>query len=256
MKQKLISYNVNGLRAAINKGFFDWLKEEKPDILCMQETKAQPEQIDQNAFEYLGYQSILHSAVKKGYSGVGVFTKNAPDNIVIGMGSDGYDAEGRVIRCDYGDITLICVYIPSGTMGDVRQDFKMQFLADFQKFIDNLKKERPNIIVTGDFNICHTPIDINHPERHENDSGFLPEERAWVSGFLESGFIDTFREFNQEPEQYSWWSYRQRAREKNLGWRIDYFMVSEPLRPRLVNAGILSAIVHSDHCPIWVEIDF
>lgn len=252
---KIISYNVNGIRAALNKNFSDWLKEENPDIICIQETKAQPEQIDTLAFKQLSYHSYCFSAKKKGYSGLIILTKTTPDNVEYGIGIEKYDIEGRLIRLDFNDFTLINAYFPSGTTGDIRQDFKMQWLADFQKYIDNLKKERPNLIVSGDFNICHKPIDIHHPERHEHVSGFLPEEREWIDGFINSGFIDSFRKFNKNPDNYTWWSYRFGARAKNLGWRIDYNMISEPLESRLKNASILKDIVHSDHCPIVVEID-
>jgi exodeoxyribonuclease-3 len=170
------------------------------------------------------------------------------------MGNAKYDSEGRVIRADFGDFTLICVYIPSGTSGDERQAFKMEFLADFKVFIDELRKERPNILVCGDYNIAHTPIDINHPERQKGVSGFLPEERDWVTEFLESGMIDTFRVFDDRAEQYSWWSYRFNSRSRNAGWRIDYHMASEPLRDKLVKAEIWQHVVHSDHCPIFVQL--
>ncbi|GAB4283561.1 MAG: exodeoxyribonuclease III [Marinilabiliales bacterium] len=251
---KIYSYNLNGIRAAIGKGFLDWLEKESPDILCIQETKAQEDQIDKIAFEMKGYNQVWHSAVKKGYSGVGILSKQKPDFIKIGMDNPKYDNEGRVIRADFNDISLICVYIPSGTMGGERQDFKMEFLDNFYKYIITLKNQRPNLIVSGDFNICHKEIDINHPERHHKTSGFLPEEREWVTKFLDSGFIDSFRVFNDMPEQYSWWSYRANSREKNLGWRIDYHMVSEELKDRLKNAEILQNVYHSDHCPVVVEI--
>lgn len=252
---KIISYNLNGIRAAMHKGLLNWLQTESPDVFCIQESKAQPEQIDTKAFEESGYQYIyLHSAQKKGYSGVGMFCKQKPDNVVAGMGIEKYDSEGRVLRADFGDITVVCVYIPSGTTGDIRQDFKMEFLEDFLVFLNNLRKERPNIIVCGDYNICHKPIDINHPERQTGVSGFLPEEREWLDRLEASGMTDSFRMFDQSAEKYSWWSYRFGARERNAGWRIDYHWVSDSLRKRLTNAAILTDAVHSDHCPVMIEL--
>ena len=251
---RIISYNVNGIRAALGKGLADWLKEEQPDVFCLQETKAQNEQLNLPLFEQLGYQGYFVSAQKKGYSGVGILCKQTPDYVGYGMGNELYDSEGRVIRADFGDVTVVCVYIPSGTTGDVRQAFKMDFLADFEQFIRQLRKERPNVIVCGDYNIAHTPIDINHPERQVGVSGFLPEEREWLTHFIEGGMIDSFRIFDSRAEQYSWWTYRMGARKRNAGWRIDYHLVSEPLRNRLIGAGIMQEVVHSDHCPVWVEI--
>jgi exodeoxyribonuclease-3 len=255
MIKKIFSYNVNGIRAAINKGFVEWLKKSNPDIILIQETKAHQDQVETNLFEELGYHHFWFSAEKKGYSSVAVFSKTKPDKVETGIGIEKYDREGRTIRVDFGDTTIINSYFPSGTTGDIRQDFKMEYLADFQRYIDQLKKERPKIIVSGDFNICHKPSDINHPERHKNTSGFLPEEREWLDQFISSGFIDTFREFNKKPEQYSWWSYRAGSRAKNLGWRIDYHMISEVLRPQLKNASILQDVHHSDHCPVALEIE-
>ena len=255
MIKKIISYNVNGIRAALNKGFIDWLKSEDPDVVLIQETKAHKEQVDTSLFDDIGYKHYWFSAQKKGYSSVAVLSKNKPDYIQKGIGIEKYDVEGRTIRVDFGDVTIINSYFPSGTTGTVRQDYKMEYLNDYYEYIDKLKAERPKIISSGDYNICHKAIDINHPERHKKTSGFLPEEREWVDKFIESGFVDSFREYNSQPEQYSWWSYRAGARAKNLGWRIDYHMISQALKPQLKNATILQQVVHSDHCPVLVEID-
>jgi exodeoxyribonuclease-3 len=254
--RKIISYNVNGIRAALSKDFIGWLKEEDPDILLVQETKAQAEQIETARFEELGYHCYWFSAEKKGYSGVGILSKEKPDLVLTGIDNPKYDVEGRAIRADFGDVSVFSTYHPSGTTGGPRQDYKMEWLAYFQEYIDQLKKERPKLIIGGDYNICHKAIDISRPEKKKGVSGFLPEEREWVSQFIESGFIDSFREFDQSPDKYSWWSYRAGSRGKNLGWRIDYHMVSEALRDQLKGARILADIVHSDHCPVVVEVDF
>ncbi|MBP6230181.1 MAG: exodeoxyribonuclease III [Paludibacteraceae bacterium] len=251
---KIISYNVNGIRSAISKGLPDWLREENPDVLCLQETKAQPEQIDNALFEELGYHCYFHSAEKKGYSGVGILSKTKPDAVIYGMGNEKYDREGRVIRTDFGTISVISVYIPSGTTGGVRQDFKMEFLFDFSTYIHTLRETRPNLVIAGDYNIAHKPIDINHPERQVGVSGFLPEERDWLTDFLASGFLDSFREIDTSPEKYSWWSYRAGARSRNMGWRIDYHLINKEIAPKLKHAAILNDIIHSDHCPVLVEL--
>ena len=252
---KIITYNVNGLRAAVNKGLPEWLAEENPDVLCLQETKLQPEQYPAEAFEALGYKAYLYSAQKKGYSGVAILTKVEPDHIEYGMGIEEYDNEGRFIRADFGDLSVVSVYHPSGTSGDERQAFKMVWLEAFQKYVTELRKSRPNLILCGDYNICHEPIDIHDPVRNATNSGFLPEEREWMSLFLESGFTDTFRYFHpEEPHQYTWWSFRANARNNNKGWRIDYCMVSPEVIPLLKDAYILPQVKHSDHCPAVVEL--
>ena len=254
--KKIISYNVNGIRAAINKGFTEWLKKENPDIVCIQETKAQPEQIDSLLFEKTGYYSYWYSAQKKGYSGVGILTKLKPDHVEYGMGIEKYDYEGRFIRADYGDVSVISVYHPSGSAGDLRQAFKMQWLTDFQNYINELKKTRKNLIISGDYNICRLWIDIHNPTKQQKTSGFLPEEREWFQSFVDDGFIDSFRKFNDEPHHYSWWSYRANARNNNKGWRIDYNMISSACENKITGAGILPEAKHSDHCPVVVTIDF
>ena len=226
---KIITYNVNGLRSALSKGFTNWLAEELPDIVCLQETKAQPDQIPTLEFEALGYRSFFFSAEKKGYSGVAILTKITPDHLEYGMGMQEYDREGRFL--------------------------KMKWLEDFRHYVMKLSKTRKKLILCGDYNICHRPIDIHDPVRNANSSGFLPEEREWMSLFLESGFTDTFRYFHpEEPHQYTWWSFRANARNNNKGWRIDYCMVSPEVIPLLKDAYILPQVKHSDHCPAVVEL--
>ena len=209
--RRIVSYNLNGIRSALNKGLLDWIKESMPDVLCIQETKAQPEQVDMSGFMELGYKNYWHSAEKKGYSGVLIFTRQEPDHVEIGMGNPAYDSEGRVIRADFGELSVLDVYIPSGTTGDIRQEIKMKFLEDFLDYLAALRKERPKLLVCGDFNIAHNEIDIHNPAGNKKNSGFLPEERAWLDRFLESGFIDTFRHLHPETVLYSWWSFRSNA---------------------------------------------
>jgi len=253
--QKIISYNVNGIRAALKKDFDKWLSQENPDIVCIQETKAQPDQIDSELFEKLGYKSYWFSAKKKGYSGVGIMTKRTPDHIEYGMGISKYDDEGRFIRADYGDISVISVYHPSGS-NELRQEFKMQWLSDFRNYINKLKETRPNLIISGDYNICRLWIDIHNPEKQQKTSGFLPEERDWFQNFVDDGFSDTFRMYNSKPDNYSWWSYRAGSRPRNKGWRIDYNMTTKSLDCKIADAFILPNAVHSDHCPVGVIVDF
>jgi exodeoxyribonuclease-3 len=253
---KIITYNVNGIRSAMSKGFLDWLKAADPDILCLQEIKADPSQVDVSLFEQAGYYHFWYPAQKKGYSGVAIFSKMLPDHVEYGCGIPEYDFEGRVIRADYGDVSVLSVYHPSGSSGEDRQAFKMKWLGDFDRYVAELRKQRSKLIISGDYNICHEAIDIHNPKSNANSSGFLPEEREWIGGFIRSGFIDSFRHFNKEPHQYTWWSFRANARAKNLGWRIDYNMVSSNLENRLKRALILPEAKHSDHCPSLVEIDF
>lgn len=251
---KIISYNVNGIRAALRKGFAEWLAEENPDVLCLQELKASPEQIEP-FYEDLGYEMYCDTAEKKGYSGVAILTKHKPKHIEFGCGDEKYDREGRVIRADFDDFSVMSVYMPSGTSGDIRQDFKYEWLDFFFDYAQKLRATHPNLIISGDYNIAHTAIDIHNPVSNKKSSGFLPEERAWLTKFIEVGFIDTFRKFQDQPHHYSWWSYRANARANNKGWRIDYQMSTAPMEKRLKGASILPAVKHSDHCPIVLEID-
>ncbi len=252
---KILTYNVNGIRSAISKGFVEWLRATNADMVCLQEVKAEKENIDASVFEELGYQIYWHSAEKKGYSGVAILTKVTPKHVEVGMGMEIYDREGRVLRTDFEDFSLMSVYMPSGSSGDVRQEFKMQWLADFELYIKELRKTVPNLIISGDYNICHQAIDIHNPKSNVNSSGFLPEERDWMEQFLQSGFVDSFRHFNKEPHHYSWWSFRAGSRDKNLGWRIDYHLATETLRDRLTRSVILPEAKHSDHCPVLVEME-
>lgn len=238
------------------KNWTGWLKATGADIVCLQEIKVTPGQLDTHGITSQGYETYWYPAEKKGYSGVAIFTKRKPDHVEYGCGIKKYDDEGRIIRCDFGDVSVMSVYIPSGSSGDDRQAFKMVFLEDFMKYIQTLRKKRPGLIICGDYNICHKPIDIHNPVSNKNSSGFLPEEREWVDRFTESGFIDSFRYFNKEPHQYTWWTYRFNARAKNLGWRIDYNMVASLLEKKMKKAAILSEAKHSDHCPVLLEIDF
>jgi exodeoxyribonuclease-3 len=238
----------------MTKGLISWIKETDPDVLCLQEIKASPDQVGVFEFEEMGYKHYWYPAQKKGYSGVAIFSKTEPKKVEYGCGIKEYDDEGRVLRADFDDVSVMSVYHPSGSSGDERQAFKMKWLSDFQQYINDLKKSKTNLILSGDFNICHRAIDIHNPVSNANTSGFLPEEREWMEQFLQTGFIDTFRYFNQQPHQYSWWSYRASARTKNLGWRIDYNIASNQLEKRLKSATILPDAMHSDHCPVVVEI--
>lgn len=254
---QLVSYNVNGIRAALKKDFIQWVAANNFDVIGLQETKARPEQVDLTPLVDLGYTyQYWHSAEKKGYSGVAIFSKIKPDLVVEGMGIERFDAEGRVIRADFGDITLLNCYFPSGTMGDIRQEVKYDFLDAINQHVQELRKERPNLIVQGDYNIAHNEIDLHSPKTNKKSSGFLPEERAWMSEwFKEGNFVDAFRQQHPEEQRYSWWSYRAASRARNKGWRLDYHAVSASIQDRIVQAELLNDAVHSDHCPSLLEIE-
>jgi exodeoxyribonuclease-3 len=249
---KIVSYNVNGIRSATSKGLLNWMEELKADVYCYQETKADRSQFDHSLFDFFGYNSYWFSARKKGYSGVAIFTKHKPDHVEYGFGDPEFDVEGRIVRADFGDTSVISVYIPSGSSGEERQAYKMLWLDYFFEYIDALKKQKKKLVICGDYNICHKPIDIHDPVSNKNSSGFLPQEREWLSKFIDNGFVDTFRQFHPEPHQYSWWTFRAGARERNKGWRIDYCMTTPNID--IKDAGILQDVRHSDHCPVWVEI--
>ena len=251
---KIITYNLNGIRAAMSKGLIDWISQVSPDVLCVQEIKANPDQVGVFEFEELGYHHYWYPAQKKGYSGVAIFTKQKPKHIEYGCGIKEYDDEGRILRIDFEEFSVMSVYHPSGSSGDLRQAFKMEWLEAFLNYINQLKATYPNLVICGDFNICHKAIDIHNPKSNPNTSGFLPEEREWMEQFINSGFVDSFRYFNQEPHQYSWWSYRAGSRAKNLGWRIDYNFVTDNLKNRISRSVILPSAIHSDHCPVLLEM--
>ncbi|WP_299259534.1 exodeoxyribonuclease III [uncultured Aquimarina sp.] len=252
---KIISYNVNGIRAALKKGFIRWLQQADPDVICLQEIKANEDQLDLAVFAEAGYSyNYWYSAQKKGYSGVAVLSKTEPDHIEYGTGIDYMDHEGRNLRVDFNGVSIMSLYLPSGSNIE-RVEHKLKFMDDFQEYINELKKSHPNLVILGDYNICHEAIDIHDPVRNKNVSGFLPVEREWIGNFINSGFIDSFRHFNKEPDNYSWWSYRANARANNKGWRLDYGMVAQPLQDKLERAVILSDAKHSDHCPIMVELN-
>ncbi|MEO0526393.1 MAG: exodeoxyribonuclease III [Bacteroidota bacterium] len=252
---KIISYNVNGIRAALNKGFIQWLQSVDPDVICLQEIKANEDQLDLKVFEKAGYPfNYWYSAQKKGYSGVAILSKEKPDHVEFGTGIDYMDFEGRNLRADFNGISIMSMYLPSGSNMD-RLEFKLKYMADFKEYAGLLRKTHPNLIVCGDYNICHEAIDIHDPVRNKNVSGFLPVEREWIGNFMDDGFIDSFRYFNKEPHNYTWWSYRANARNNNKGWRLDYGMVSRSLEDQLKRSIILSEAKHSDHCPILLELE-
>jgi len=251
---RIVSYNVNGIRAAMRKGLLEWITEDNADVYCFQEIKANLADIPVTDFENIGYKSHWFPAQKKGYSGVGILYKEPIDEVIFGMNNKQADMEGRTIQANLNNFKLVNTYFPSGSSGDERQAYKMEFLDEYLHFSQTLRAQTENIIIVGDYNICHKPIDIHDPIRNKNSSGFLPEEREWMDLFFDSGFVDTFRLINPQPHQYTWWSYRANARANNKGWRIDYISVSEKMMDRVQDAGILADVMHSDHCPIFVEI--
>lgn len=252
---KILSYNVNGVRAAMNKGLISYLQEENPDVICLQEIKAEKEQVDLTAFESLGYRHhFWYSAEKKGYSGVAILSKIEPTEVKVGCGHATFDQEGRCLAAKINGFYVMSVYFPSGTTGDVRQTVKYQFLDYFFNYAKQLEELGNNLVVCGDYNICHKEIDIHDPKGNKNSSGFLPEERAWMDQWFEAGFVDTFRALHPDPHQYTWWTFRAGARAKNKGWRIDYISISEQLKDRLLGSGIVPEAMHSDHCPIWITL--
>jgi exodeoxyribonuclease III len=254
---QILSYNVNGIRAAMKNGLIEWLADKPFDVLCFQEVKATPDQVNLLEFEALGYQLVgWFAAQKKGYSGVAIFAKKPADQVVTGCGHDLYDTEGRVIRVDFGDFSIVNAYFPSGTSGDERQDIKIEFLTFINNWAQQLRTKRPNLILVGDYNIAHTEQDIHDPVRNKNTTGFLPEERAWMTNWFDNGFTDAFRHANPELTEYSWWSYRAGARANNKGWRIDYQSVSSSLQNKIIDCRQLTDAVHSDHCPVWLSLDF
>ena len=253
---KIISYNVNGIRAAIKKGFIEWLVDESPDVICLQEIKALKEQLDLDLFVDAGYKyNYWFSANKKGYSGVAILSKTKPNHVEYGTGIESMDYEGRNIRADFDNFSVMSLYLPSGT-NLLRLDHKLNYMRMFREYIDELKSSSNKLIIVGDYNICHKAIDIHDPVRNKNVSGFLPVEREWLDSFISSGFVDSFREVNDSKDMYSWWSYRANSRQNNKGWRIDYAMVLENLKYNITDAKIHSEVKHSDHCPIFVNLKF
>jgi exodeoxyribonuclease III len=252
---RVISYNVNGIRAALTKGFVSWLEAANPDILCLQEIKVHEDQLDKEVFSKAGYPfQYWFPAEKKGYSGVAILSKMEPKNVVIGTGITSMDREGRNVRADFEGFSVMSMYLPSGT-SEERLDFKLNYMDEFKEYAIRLRKEFPNLVICGDYNICHEPIDIHDPIRLKTVSGFLPIERTWLTQFINTGFVDSFRYLHPEVQQYSWWSYRQNARANNKGWRLDYHMVSETLKDKISRAIILQEAKHSDHCPVLLELD-
>ena len=252
---KILSWNVNGIRATDKKGLFEWFKTESPDILCLQEIKALPEQVPPHLRNTPGYNIFYNSAERKGYSGVATFSKEKPIDVKKGFGIEKFDIEGRALITEFPSFTLFNIYYPNGKKNQERLDYKLDFYDTFLGYSDNLKAEVKNIVVCGDFNTAHKEIDLSRPKENSKISGFLPVERAWIDTFIDHGYVDTFRHFNKEPNQYSWWDMKSGARERNVGWRIDYFFVNKEFLPHVKKAFIMQDVMGSDHCPIGIEIE-
>ncbi len=250
----IVSWNVNGIRAIEKKGFLDWLQKESPDICCIQETKAHPEQLSQKILQPKGYTTYWSSAEKKGYSGVAIYSKEKPKLVKNGFGIEKFDNEGRTLFAEFENFILFNVYFPNGGAGSKRLDYKMNFYGDFLKMLIKLEKKQKRIIICGDVNTAHQEIDLARPKQNEKNTGFLQKERAWITKLLKNGFIDTFRVFEDKPGHYSWWDYKTRARETNVGWRIAYFFITANLLSNLKKASIYSDVLGSDHCPIGITI--
>jgi exodeoxyribonuclease III len=251
---KIYSWNVNGLRAILKKGFLQWIQEESPDILCIQETKLQENQLEDNIKNIEGYYSYFSFAEKKGYSGVATFTKEKPIDVKYGMGIERFDSEGRIVTTEFEGFTLLNIYFPNGQMNEERLSYKMEFYDALLEYCNSLVSEGKKLIICGDYNTAHTEMDIKNAKGNEKTSGFLQIERAWLDKLIANGYTDTFRHINPEEVKYSWWSYMFKSRERNVGWRIDYHFVSNNLLPYVKDAEILNEIVGSDHCPVVVEL--
>ena len=253
---KIVSWNVNGIRACIQKGFFDVLEEINPDLLFLQETKISLDQLTLDMLHPNGYHTVWHSAKKPGYSGVALLTKKKPVHVFEGFGISRYDDEGRVIGADFKDKVFLGVYFPNGQKNDERLQYKLDFYKDFFIFCEELKQQGKEVLVCGDFNTAHQEIDLARPKENEDQSGFLPVERAWMDKLFNTmGYVDTFRLHHQDPHQYSWWSFRTAARKRNIGWRIDYVIVTNNLAPLVKEAFILPEILGSDHCPVGIVLN-
>ncbi|MFU0823614.1 exodeoxyribonuclease III [Clostridium sp.] len=247
---RIYSWNVNGLRAIEKKGFIDWIKEEQPDILCIQETKIQKEQINDKLNNIEGYKSYFSCAERKGYSGVAIYTKEEPISVSYGIGIEKFDSEGRILICEYDNFMLFNIYFPNGQSSEERLSYKLEFYDALFKYCDNLKDKGKKLIICGDYNTAHKEIDLKNPKANSKTSGFLPIEREWIDNIIKRGYIDTFRYFHPDEVKYSWWSYRFNARKNNAGWRIDYHFVSDNMKDDIIDAEILNEVTGSDHCPV------